>query len=148
MKIATGGTLIRKELQDASYLEAHPEAYEFFKRVGCYMFFQKLQGYHQGVTEAFAMSFDGFKVQLRHVLMQIDEAHREIATEIHGEGEKCFKTTSVKEIDFRPFLKKEHQNMKWKKEIPRNYFEENWKILLKLIQVYITCEGRYGRTML
>jgi hypothetical protein len=31
MKISTGGALLRKELQDASYLEAHPEAYELFK---------------------------------------------------------------------------------------------------------------------
>jgi hypothetical protein len=38
--------------------------------------------------------------------------------------------------------------MKWKKDIPRSYLEEKWKILLKIIQVYITCEGRYGRTML
>jgi hypothetical protein len=38
--------------------------------------------------------------------------------------------------------------MKWKKDIPRSYLEEKWQALLKMIQVYITCEGRYGRTML
>jgi len=26
--------------------------------------------------------------------------------------------------------------------------EEKWKKLLKVIQVYITCEGRYGRVMM
>jgi hypothetical protein len=31
MKSSTGGALLRKELQDTSYLEAHLEAYEFFK---------------------------------------------------------------------------------------------------------------------
>jgi hypothetical protein len=148
MKISTGGALLRKELQDASYLEAHPESCELFKSVGCYRFCHKLQGYHQGVTEAFAKSFDGFKVQLGPILMQIDEASISTTTEIPGEGEKWFNTTSIKEIDFRSFLKKEHQNMNWQKEIPRSYLEEKWKILLKIIQVYITCEGRYGRTML
>jgi hypothetical protein len=57
------------------YLEAHLEAYELFKNVVCYRFCQKLQGYHHGVIEAFSKSFDGFKVQLRPVLMQIDEAN-------------------------------------------------------------------------
>jgi hypothetical protein len=56
--------------------------------------------------------------------MQIDEASISTTTKMPGEGEKWFKTTSVKEIDFRPFLKKEHQNMKWQKEIPRSYLEE------------------------
>jgi hypothetical protein len=37
--------------------------------------------------------------------------------------------------------------MNWKKEIPKSYLEEKWQILLKIIQVYITCEGRYGRNM-
>ena len=53
MKSSTGGTLLRKELWDTSYLEAHPEAYEFFKEDECYKFRQKLQGYHQGITETF-----------------------------------------------------------------------------------------------
>jgi len=42
MKISTGGALLRKELQDALYLETHPEACELFKEVGCYRFFQNL----------------------------------------------------------------------------------------------------------
>jgi hypothetical protein len=74
MKSSTGGSLLRKELQDASYIEAHHEARELFKEIGCYRFCQKLQGYHQGVTEAFSKSFDGFKVHLGPVVMQIDEA--------------------------------------------------------------------------
>jgi hypothetical protein len=86
MKISTGGTLLRKELQDATYLEAHPEAYEFFNNVGCYRFCQKLQGYHQGVTEVFANFFDGFKVQLGPVVMQIDEESITTSTKILGEG--------------------------------------------------------------
>jgi hypothetical protein len=148
MKSSTGGALLRKELQDTSYLEAHPEACELFKEAGCYRFCQKLQGYHQGITEAFSKSFDGFKVQLGPVVMQIDEASVAAATKMPGEGERWFKTTSIKEVDFRSFLKEEHQNMKWQKDIPRSYLEEKWQTLLKMIQVYITCEGRYGRTML
>jgi len=44
-----------------------------------------------------------------------------------------FKTTSVKDIDFRSFLKKEHRNMNWEKDVPRSNLEEKWKSLLKMI---------------
>ena len=80
--------------------------------------------------------------------MKIDEANVGAATKMPGEGERWFKTTSMKEVNFKFFLKEEHQNMKWKKDIPRSCLEEKWKTLLKMIQVYITCEGRYGRTMI
>jgi hypothetical protein len=38
--------------------------------------------------------------------MQIDEANISATTKMPGEGEKWFKTTLVKEIDFITFLKK------------------------------------------
>jgi len=56
--------------------------------------------------------------------MKIDEANVVVAMEIPSEGDGCFNTTSIKEIDFRSFLKEEHQNMKWQKDIPRTYLEE------------------------
>jgi hypothetical protein len=64
MKITTGGALLRKELQDISYLEAHPEACELFKEVGCYRFLPKSPRVSSGITEAFSKSFDGFKFNL------------------------------------------------------------------------------------
>jgi hypothetical protein len=146
--MATGGALLRRELQDISYLESHPEICQMFKDAGCYRFCEKLQGYHQGIAEAFAKSFDGAKVQLGPLEMQIDEASIVAATEMPGEGERWFKTTAIKDIEFRSYLKPEFQSIIWQRDVPRNYLEDKWKKLLKVIQVYITCEGRYGRVML
>jgi len=143
MKIAKGGVILRKELQDATYIEVNIEDCDLFKNVGFYRFYQKLQGCHQGIIEVFAKIFYGVKIQLGPVLMKIDEVSIEEARNMLGEGEKLFKTTSFNEINFRPFLKKEHQNMKWKREIPISYLKDKWKELLKIIQVYITCEWRY-----
>ena len=56
-----GGPSLRKELGDISYMEAHPKVYQFFKDVGCYRFCEKIQGSHQQVAKAFALSFDGSK---------------------------------------------------------------------------------------
>ena len=56
-----GGPALRKELEDISYLEAHPKVCQFFKDAGCYKFCEKIQSSHQQVAEAFDLSFDGSK---------------------------------------------------------------------------------------
>jgi hypothetical protein len=56
-----GGSTLRKELDDISYLESHPEVCELFRDAGCYNFCKKLQSSHQQVAEAFARTFDGRK---------------------------------------------------------------------------------------
>ena len=56
-----GGPALRQELGDIGYLESHPEVCQFFKYVGCYRFYEKIQGSHQQVAEAFALSFDSSK---------------------------------------------------------------------------------------
>jgi hypothetical protein len=146
--MASGGNVLRKELHDVSYLESHPEIFQMFKEAGCYRYCEKLQGYHQGVAEAFAKRFDGEKVTLGPLVMQIDEASVAAATEMPGQGERWFKTTITKDIEFRSYLKPEFKCIIWKRDVPRSHLEEKWKQLLKVIQVYITCEGRYGRVML
>ena len=55
------GPALRQELGDIIYLESHPEVFQFFKDVGCYRFCEKIQGSHQQVAEAFALSFDSSK---------------------------------------------------------------------------------------
>ena len=69
-----GGTLLRKELNDITYLEAHPEIFQMFRDAGYYRFYEKLQGFHQGVVEAFAMTFDGSKSKVGTIEVQVEEA--------------------------------------------------------------------------
>ena len=59
-----GGPALRKELGDIGYLESHPEVCQLFKDVGCYTFCEKIQGSHQQVAEAFALTFDGTKAMI------------------------------------------------------------------------------------
>ena len=56
-----GGPSLRQELGDVSYLGSHLEVCQFFKDAGYYRFFEKIQGSHQQVAEAFALCFDGSK---------------------------------------------------------------------------------------
>ena len=80
--------------------------------------------------------------------MQIDESSVAVATKMLGQGERWFKTTITKNIEFRSYLKPEFQSIIWKRDVPTSHLKKKWKDLLKAIQVYITREGRYDRAML
>lgn len=80
--------------------------------------------------------------------MQIDEASIVAATGMPGEGQRWFNATITKKLEFKPYLKPKFQDIIWKREIPTSHLEKKWQTLLKAIQLYITCEGRYDRVML
>jgi hypothetical protein len=143
-----GGSTLRKELDDISYLESHPEVCQLFRDAGCYNFCKKLQSSHQQVAEAFALNFDGRKAVIGRDEFEVDEALIAEVTELPRTGEKWFKTTVTKNVEFRSYLKPERKDLIWKKDIPVSFLEEKWKQLLKAIMVYITCEGRYNRVMI
>ena len=68
-----GGPALRQALGDIIYLEAHPEVCKLFQEVGCYKYFENIQGSHQQVAEAFSLSFDGSKVVIGKDEFRIDE---------------------------------------------------------------------------
>ena len=142
-----GGLALRKELGDINYLEAHPQVCQFFKDVGYYKFCEKIQGSHQHVAKAFSLSFDGSKEIIGKEEFMVDENLIGEVTEIPSTGENLFKTT-IKDVEFRSYLKPEHKGVMWKKSVPSSWLEERWQQLLKAIMVYINCEGRYNRAMI
>jgi hypothetical protein len=143
-----GGSTLRKELDDISYLELHLEVCQLFNNAGCYNFCKKLQSSHQQVAEAFAINFDGKKAIIGWDEFEVDEGLIAEVIELPRTGEKWFKTTVIKNVEFMSYLKPEHMGLIWKKDIPVSYLEEKWQQLLKSITVYITFEGRYNRVMI
>ena len=77
-----GGHALRKELGNIGYLESHPEVCQLFKDSGCYRFCEKIQGSHQQVAEAFALSFNGSKAVIIREEVQVDEARIAKVTEL------------------------------------------------------------------
>ena len=120
------GPALRQELGDVSYLETHPEVCRLFHEIGCYKYCEKVQGFHQQVAEAFARSFDGSKVVIGREEFLIDEALISEVTELPCTGEKWFKTTIPKDVEFRSYLKPEHRGITWKKAVPSSSLEDNW----------------------
>ena len=81
-----GGPTLSRELGGISYLEAHLEVCQFFKDVGYYRFCEKIQGSHQQVAEAFALSFDGSKEVIGKEEFHIDETLITKVTELPSTG--------------------------------------------------------------
>ena len=53
------GPTLRSELDGTWDLEAHPEVADFFILVGVFSYCEKLEDFHQHLSEAFALSYDG-----------------------------------------------------------------------------------------
>jgi hypothetical protein len=68
-------------------------------------FLKKLQSFHQQVAEAFALNFDGKKAIIGRDEFEIDEALIAEVTELPMTGEKWFKTTVIKNVEFMTYLK-------------------------------------------
>ena len=97
-----------------------------FKDSGCYRFCEKIQGSHQQVVEAFALTFDGSKAVIGREEFRVDEALIAEVTELPRTGESWFKTTITKNVEFRSYLKSEHKNIVWKKGVPTSWLEGKW----------------------
>ena len=100
-----GGPALRQELGDISYLESHPKVCQSFKDEGCYRFCEKIQGSHQQVAEAFALSFDGSKALIGREEFQVDEALIAKVAELPRTREKWFNTTITKPYGIQVLLK-------------------------------------------
>ena len=78
------------------------------------------------MAEYFSLSFDGSKAVIGREEFLIDEALISEVTKLPCTGEKWFKTTIPKDVEFRSYLKPEHMGITWKKSIPSSWLEENW----------------------
>ena len=88
---------------------------------------RKYKAFNQQVAEAFSLSFDGSKAVIGKEEFLIDETLITKVTEFPSIGEKWFKNTIPKDVDFRSYLKPKHRGIIWKKTVPSSWLEENWK---------------------
>jgi hypothetical protein len=143
------GALLKRELDSLSFLQTHPEVQRHFSNAGCIGFVERLQiGCHQATAEAFAKTFDGNKALVGSMEIRVDEAVIAAATSLPRTGQRWFKTTAPKDLDFRVYLKEGYRHKAWKKGMLVSYLDEEWQELFKGIQLYITSEGRYDKLMM
>jgi hypothetical protein len=69
------GSLLRKELDSLSFLQAHLEVQKHFSDAGCMGYVEKLQNDCQQTTaEVFSKSYDGNKAYVGSLEIIVDEA--------------------------------------------------------------------------
>jgi hypothetical protein len=93
------GLLLRKELDNLSFLQSHPDVQKHFSDAGCMNYVEKLQhGYHQATTKVFSKSYDGKKASVGSLEMIIDEAAIATTTGLPRTGQSWFKMNSDQEF--------------------------------------------------
>jgi len=74
----------------------------------------------------------------------VSETSISAATGIPITGEKWFKSMALNATFSKYFLKLEYQNENLSKGVPRSHLVEEFDKMLKIIQRYFTCEGRFN----
>jgi hypothetical protein len=143
-KIHKGGDIVRVEPHDLQLFNSDPFFREAFQRVGCLDFCEKMQRGHPEVAKQFALNFNGVKTKVGTLEFEVTEQSISTTTKIPVQGEKWFKAMSLKSEFSKDFLKPEYQEDNLSKGVPRNHMLEYFDKMLKVIQRYFTCEGRFN----
>jgi hypothetical protein len=108
-------------------------------------FCEKIQGYNVNVTKDFSLNFNGVHSRIVDFTFQVSEETMVVATEITIQGYKWFKCMPLDPIFYTNFLKPKYKKHKVGATIPRECILENYENLLRVVQRYFTCGGRFDR---
>ena len=136
--------MVRIEPSYMHLFEANPMAREFFQRVGCLTFYQNMQRGHPEVERKFSSHFDGLKTKVGDLEFEVSETSILDATGIPITGERWLKSMALDAAYAKYFLKHEYQDDNLHKGVPRNHLIEQFEKILRIIQRYVTCEGRFN----
>ena len=100
------GLIVRTEPVGVKYMEGYPQFKGMLQKAGWLNFIEKFDDYHKEITESFARSFDGTKVEIGDIKFAVTKSSIAKAIELMRQGEIWFKN-------------KEYHGEYWK-EIIRN----------------------------
>jgi hypothetical protein len=143
-KAHKGGKIVRTEPVDMRLFDTEPMAREMFRRAGCLSFCQNMQRGHPEVAKQFALNFDGKKTRVGDLEFEVIEASISAATGIPISGENWFKAMVLSSPFIKDLFKPEYQANDLSKSVPRNQLIDQFDRMLKIIQRYFSCEGRFN----
>jgi hypothetical protein len=124
--------------------DAKPIVREVFQRVGYLSFFQNMQRGHLEVASKFSLHFDGLKTKVGDLEFEVSESSIVVATRIPNTGRVWFKSITLNVSFSKDFLKPDYHTDNLSKGVPRSHLVEYFDKMLKIIQRYFTCEGRFN----
>jgi hypothetical protein len=99
---------------------------------------------HPEVARKFSLKFYGIKTKVGNLLFEVSKATITTTTGIPNTGERWFKSMILNVAFSKDFLKPCYQKEKISKGVPRIHLVEGFDKMLKIIQRYFTCEGRFN----
>ena len=119
-----------------------PDCAQLFSNAGWLTFFKKIEGYHAEVSYRFAQCLDKDIVSFDTLKFKLTKELIVEATGIQDEGDLWFKkvpfTFNAKKY-FPPGV-----IAYWGKGVPIQNFKPEWIEPIKVLQSYVTCEGRFA----
>lgn len=139
-----GGEINRFELSGMALLKSKPGYEEIFKKARCLKFYHKLDGHHVDISYRFVLGYDGKASKIGGLVIPTTTRDISLVTGIPEEGEKWFKSTSLDLDGCRKFFSEGYQNIKMSAGALRCCITKENDDILKVIQRYLTCEGRFN----
>jgi hypothetical protein len=125
--------------------EIHKDCIQILEKKQWLSFFEKFEGFCEGIALDFAYSFDGEKATIGNFTLRVTEDSLALIIGLPQTEEKYFKTKHFKDKSWVPFISRSRAaSVNWKKGIPRSWLVHPWDELAYLIQKFITCEGIFN----
>ena len=141
-KSGKSGKINRAEPTDLTWIEKLPDCAELFQQAGWLNFFRKIDGYNAQVSCKFAQGLKDDMVIFDALKFKLNVGLIAEATGISNEGEPWFKKLP---FDFEPHrYLLPNVNPDWNKGILIQNFRKEWIEPIRILQSYVTCEGRYS----
>ena len=137
------GKTNRVEPMDTSWAEIFPDCAVIFQRAGWFDFFHRINGFNLELSYIFAQGFDKNIVSFDTLKFELTREVTEEATGIAGDGELWFKKIPFT-FNSKDFLLPEAETLNWGKGVQLHKFRPEWREAIKILQSYITCEGRFA----
>jgi hypothetical protein len=103
-----------------------------------------MQRGHPKVARQFSLNFYGTKTKVGTLEVEVSKAIIAAATEIPNTGERWFKSMTLNAAFSKDSLKENYQKDNLSKGVPRSHLVEGFDKMLKIIQRYFTCEGKFN----
>ena len=132
----------RAEPTYIGWIEKLPGCVELFQQAGWLDFFKRIDGYNAEVSCRFAQCYKDYMVVFDTLKFRITVDLVAEATWIRDEGEKWFKKMPFT-FDAQKYLLP-NVTPNWNKGILIQKFRREWVEPIRILQSYITCEGRYA----
>jgi hypothetical protein len=103
-----------------------------------------MQRGHPEVAREFSLNFDGTKTKVGTLELELSKETIETSTEIPNTGERWFKSMNLNKNFSKEFLKPKCQGDNLSKGVLRSHMVEGFDKMLRVIQIYFTCEGKFN----